>query len=78
MTVKEQITKWAKANYDKSYAAQCVMEGCYDDCDFAETIATLMFAGRCSNGVFLLVLQTVDNRYHPRSAPPPRRRARQA
>ena len=26
----------AKANYDKSYAAQCVMEGCYDDCDFAE------------------------------------------
>ena len=36
MTVKEQITKWAKANYNNSYAAQCVVEGCYDDCDFAE------------------------------------------
>ena len=36
MTVREQIIEWAKANYETSYAAQCVVEGCYDDCDFAE------------------------------------------
>jgi len=54
MTVKEQITKWAKANYDKSYAAQCVMEGCYDDCDFAEY--------RSLNH-FLKSADTLDDRY---------------
>ena len=33
MSVKDQIIQWAKANYDTSHSAQCVIE-CYDKCDF--------------------------------------------
>ena len=33
--IKNKIIEWAKANYEKSYAAQTVIE-CWDDEDFAE------------------------------------------
>lgn len=33
MSIKEQIIEWAKANYEKSYAAQTVIE-CWDAKDF--------------------------------------------
>lgn len=32
MTVREQIIEWAKANYETSYSAQCVIEA-WDDND---------------------------------------------
>lgn len=44
-TIKEQIIEWAKANYDKSYAAQCVVEGCYDDDWFAKFSSMKDFMG---------------------------------
>ena len=30
LTVADQITRWAEANYSKSHEAQAVVEGCYD------------------------------------------------